>query len=143
MDSVVVRKARIDELDWINCHYAEIEFVPSTEDELIVIAEVNGERAGIGRVVTINEEVGELGGIFVLPNFRGQSVAGNIVDTLISEASYPVLYCIPFAHLELFYRSHGFDSVKECNLVPEAILKKVNWCLDQYEEEVRLLVRFT
>ncbi|WP_425502913.1 GNAT family N-acetyltransferase [Pseudomarimonas arenosa] len=125
----------------MNSCYASVGFAPSAASELIAIAEADGCKAGVGRVVPITSGVGELGGMFVLPEFRGRSVATKLVDFLLSRCQHAQLFCIPFAHLRSFYVSFGFLPVDPGIAVPEPIARKVAWCNDQYPEPVSLLVR--
>jgi GNAT superfamily N-acetyltransferase len=73
-----VRKLLPTELAWANQRYAEIDFVPSRESDLIAVAEHDGIKAGLGRITQVQERVGELGGMIVLPAYRGQSIASHI-----------------------------------------------------------------
>ena len=70
---IEVRAAKKSEMEWINTKYDEVEFVHSIFDkEVIAVAEANGQKAGIGRLVTIDENNFELGGIYVFEEFRGR-----------------------------------------------------------------------
>ncbi|SDF16548.1 hypothetical protein [Cellulophaga baltica] len=69
MKKISIKSAKKDELSWINSKYNEVNFAASTfENEYIVIASVDNEKAGIGRLVRINNGHIELGGIYVFPN---------------------------------------------------------------------------
>jgi GNAT superfamily N-acetyltransferase len=100
-----VRAAKISEIEWINQRYDEVEFVRSVfEKEIIAIAEVDGQKAGIGRLVNVNKGNLELGGMYVFESFRGKGIAGEIIEFLLSHAdSKSIVYCIPFQHLVPFY----------------------------------------
>jgi len=104
-----IRQMQTNELPWVNQQYQEIEFKFSGSDDFIAIAEVSGVRAGIGRVVYLTEQQGELGGMYVLPGFRGHSLASEIVKYLISESGCTQLFCIPFTHLRGLYQKLGFQ----------------------------------
>ncbi|WFO16925.1 hypothetical protein M601_003870 [Cellulophaga baltica 4] len=63
MKKITIKSAKKDELSWINSKYNEVNFVASTfENEYIVIASVDNEKAGIGRLVRIDNGHIELGG---------------------------------------------------------------------------------
>lgn len=98
---IEVRFARKSEIEWINSKYDEVEFVHSIFDkEVIAIAELNDQRIGVGRLVTIDETNLELGGMYVFEDFRGQGVAKKIVEFLLKcSKSKQNIYCIPFQHL--------------------------------------------
>ncbi|MES2152486.1 MAG: GNAT family N-acetyltransferase [Pseudomonadota bacterium] len=139
--TIILNSATDADLVAINERYADIGFVPSHADELIVVATLAGGTAGQGRVVPIDAKSGELGGIYVLPHCQGRGVAKRIVDFLIHHTNLPVLYCLPFAELEGFYRSMGFVSVKQRDQVPLQVLQKHQWCNATYDKPVLLLER--
>jgi GNAT superfamily N-acetyltransferase len=140
---VDVRILHAAELAWANARYAEVEFQPSRPRDCVALASIDGQRAGLGRLVAVDGDCGELGGIFVLPGYRGRGVAHAVVGYLLQRSSYPTLYCLPFAHLERFYRGFGFAPVDAAAPVPSAIADKRAWCARQYVEPVSLLVRTT
>ena len=74
-----IRNAYMEESPWINERYKEIGFVPSNiAHELVAIAEHQGSRAALGRLVPVNADCAELGGIYVLPEFRGLGIGTEI-----------------------------------------------------------------
>lgn len=138
---ITVRPRSESELAWANERYAEIRFVPSSTQDLVAIAEIGGARAALGRLVPVEDSTGELGGIYVLPEFRGRGVAAAIVAWLIGHSPYQQLFCIPFSHLESFYRGFGFEPVPPGAAVPATVAGKVAWCAQHYPDRVSLLVR--
>jgi N-acetylglutamate synthase-like GNAT family acetyltransferase len=138
-----VRQATQADLPWINSQYDEIEFVQSDlANEFVAIAEFQGERAGLGRVVQINNYTAELGGMFVLPEFRNRGVAHRVIRYLLSYAHrFDTVYCLPFEHLSNFYQGHGFSAVSELSNVPKEVLKKHRWCNQKYKHRTLLLYR--
>lgn len=71
-----IRIAKASEIDWINQRYDEVEFVHSVfEKEIIAIAEIGAQQAGIGRLVNVTEHDFELGGMYVFEPFRSKGVA--------------------------------------------------------------------
>lgn len=138
---IALRIATNADLESINERYAEIGFVASHEDELIVLASVDGKVAGQGRVVTIDTYSGELGGIYVFPGNEGLGIARKVVDFLIKNSELSMLYCLPFAELEGFYGSMGFGAVKNHSQVPKPVIKKHQWCNSNYDKPVLLLER--
>src|SRR5688500_19027258 len=100
---MVLRTATADDCDWIDEQYRRAGFIPSDlRRDTIVIAELDGTRAGLGRLVPAGEAY-ELGGMFVLDAFRGRGVARAIVEELIRRAGDAAVYCVPFADLEQLY----------------------------------------
>ncbi len=139
-----IRKADMREIAWINECYDEVGFVHSDyQREFIAIAEVDGERAGIGRLVTVNSGAFELGGIYVFDPYRGKGVAAKIVDFLTENAEVGrAIFCLPFAHLAGFYQQHGFRKCNkdEVDEVPEEVRKKHQWCNSKYPNETLLFI---
>lgn len=137
-----VRPAKKEEMDWINKCYDDVDFVHSDFDnEIIAVSELNGQRAGLGRLVTIDSKHLELGGIYVFDSYRNQGVASAIVNFLLKEhASERTIYCIPFEQLVPFYKNFGFTSCENLKIVPIKILDKFNWCKEKYPQPTSLLV---
>ncbi len=104
---ISLRFAPPADLKVINERYAEIDFVPSHAGELIVLASIDEKIVGQGRVVGIDANSGELGGIYVFPGNEGLGIARKVVDFLIKNSDFSMLYCLPFAELEGFYGSMG------------------------------------
>ena len=141
MNNITTRKAEINEIEWINSQYKNVEFVESNfNNEFIVMAEVDNIKAGIGRLVIIDENNIELGGIYVFEQFRKIGVAENIVDTLCNENPFKekTIWCLPFENLKKFYSDFGFTESDSSN-VPKEVLKKHEWCNKVYDKKVLLL----
>jgi N-acetylglutamate synthase-like GNAT family acetyltransferase len=136
---MTVRMLSKTELSWANELYAQIDFQPSSEHDFIVVAEVEGTRAALGRVVTMSSSCGELGGMYVLPAFRGNALSGTVIEFLINNCGLRTLYCIPFAHLSALYARHGFVTVPEGTEVPEKVKEKFEWCKANYPTPVTLM----
>lgn len=140
MKNLVVRQARGDEIEWINERYDEVDFVHSElPRDFIAIAEVDGVRAGLGRIVPINDSIAELGGMFVRDHFRGRGVAEKIVHFLLqNNRQYSRIFCLPFTHLSAFYSRFGFEPHLNKSSIPELIRKKHDWCNQQYPQPTLL-----
>lgn len=136
---ISLRLATSNDLSGVNKRYEEVDFVPSHEGELIVLASHNDKVSGQGRVAKIDAESGELGGIYVFPGNEGLGIARKVVDFLIKNSELNILYCLPFAELEGFYSSMGFRPVTDMDKVPEAVTKKHQWCNATYDKPVLLL----
>ena len=135
---LVLRSARPEETGWINEQYAAAGFLPSDARDEIVVAELDGVRAGIGRLVAAGEHACELGGMYVLDAFRGAGIARAIVEELKRRAAGRDVYCIPFADLEAFYASTGFRRIA-ADGVPEKIEEKLAWCAREIDRDVILM----
>ena len=145
MSKATVKQAEKNELNWVNAKYSEVDFVKSNyENEYIVIAKVGNENAGLGRLVKIDKNNIELGGIYVFPNFRGLGVAENIVRNLCDRNPFggSVIWCLPFENLLNFYSKFGFQNCKNIK-APEKVASKLNWCNSesQYGKTVLLLCK--
>lgn len=138
-----IRQSIPDELDWINEQYASIRFVTSSKLDFIAIAEINGVKAGLGRIVPIEHDVAELGGMYVLPTYRGHSVAGHIIDFLLKNTHFLTVFCLPFAPLEKFYQRFGFERIDSTVVVSKPIAEKLTWCNNNkdYEHPTLLMAR--
>ncbi|CAM3888154.1 MULTISPECIES: GNAT family N-acetyltransferase [Bacillus cereus group] len=138
-----IQLATSNDLEWINNQYKSIGFVPSDlKRDIVAIITYDNSYAGVGRLVQIDKDTIEMGGIFILPQFRGLQLAGELVSFLVETAKklqVQHVYCLPFAELEEFYKKYSYtevDTTKEA--VHPIILKKYNWCLDHYDKHVLL-----
>jgi len=132
-----IRTAGDKDAQWINERYAEVQFQPSDlAKETVVIAEIDGDPAGLGRLVDVDEHSCELGGMLVFERFRGRGAARAIIDALLKHARGRMVYCIPFAHLESMYAEAGFTRTDDA---PGAVLEKYEWCQRTYDQPVILM----
>lgn len=142
----LIRKADNSEINWINSKYQEVDFKPSNFDnEYIVIAEYDNKKAGLGRLVKIDDENLELGGIYVFKDFRKLGIADKIVSALCHQHQLPqkTIWCLPFEHLQEFYEKFGFIPAEKSTIsIPKDIAKKHQWCNTNYDKNVLLLVKF-
>ncbi|MDZ5471532.1 GNAT family N-acetyltransferase [Bacillus sp. 31A1R] len=138
-----IRLASASDLEWINEQYKKADFLLSDlQNEYVVIATIDNERAGVGRLVKINEDTAEMGGIYTLEEFRGKKVADSIVKHLVEQAQqikYFNIYCIPFKPLKNFYAKHGFSEITQFEHIHPDILNKLNFCKKEYETDVLLM----
>ena len=139
---IKVRRALRTELEWINHCYDAVQFVHSHWDnEIIAVAEFEGQRAGLGRLVSVDERHLELGGIYVFESYRNKGIAGKLVEYLMERVvDGRKVYCIPFEPLVSFYRRYGFSSCTHLADVPESVLKKYQCCQEKYPVKTQLLV---
>ncbi len=137
--SIFVRAVKSNELDWANQQYHSIDFVPTDSCDRQFIAEIESQRVGLGRLVHITDQIWELGGIYVLPEWRGRSVAREIVKYLLQQAGNVHLYCLPFTNLGRFYQEMGFVNCFNSSRIPEKIKQKYQWCQKTYSQGVLLL----
>ncbi len=141
---IQVRLAKKSEIGWINQRYDEVQFVHSNFDkETLAVAEWNEQKAGLGRLVTIDDNILELGGMYVFEEFRNKGVAREIVNFLL-QCALPsqTIFCIPFEHLTPFYKQFGFDPCANTEMVPRELFEKFRWCKETYNQATTLLVKF-
>jgi N-acetylglutamate synthase-like GNAT family acetyltransferase len=138
---IKIRLAQASDINWVNEKYKDINFAPSDiSKELIAIAEIKGEKVGLGRLVNIDIKHAELGGMYVFDDFRNQGIARAIVDFLLSQGNkYKIIYCLPFEHLQTFYESFGFIVCSSTKFIPIPIKDKYKWCNQTYSHKVLLL----
>lgn len=139
--SLHIRKLEQAELTWANERYAEVDFLPSTTADLVAVVLMDGEPAALGRVTDLGSEVGELGGMYVFPRFRGLGIARQLIEYLVAECCIGTLFCLPFEPLQDLYASTGFSLHSGGGNVPERILRKLAWCNSHYPERVLLMFR--
>jgi GNAT superfamily N-acetyltransferase len=139
VSTIKVRQAPRRDLPWVNERYGEVEFIPSDESDYIAIAELDGKPAGIGRIVNIDDNKGELGGMYVFEGYRGSGVSRAVIEHLLRNSHHAILYCLPFENLEKLYASFGFKRVKDLSKVPGKVLEKYRWCNEFYAKPVLLL----
>lgn len=136
-----LRRATPADESWINAAYDDVHFLRSdfTRD-LTVVAEIDGERAGIGRLVPLSGDAYELGGILVFEQFRGRGLALAIVDELLRHANGRTVYCVPFSDLEPIYAKAGFVLCEDDGALPEKLHEKLDWCRREIARPVSLMV---
>jgi N-acetylglutamate synthase-like GNAT family acetyltransferase len=143
MMNIVIKRATLADLEWINQQYASVSFKPSTlKNEEVVLAEVDTLQVGLGRIQKVQEDVAEMGGIYVLPEYRRKGIAKRIVTELVDIGKqYSTVYCLPFAHLRGFYSKFGLKELSDYHQVPHKVLEKYYWANETYSENVLLLSR--
>lgn len=137
-----IRTAEESEMGWINNCYDQVEFVHSDfKNEVIAIAEFDQNKAGLGRLVRVDENNLELGGMYVFESFRGKGIAKELVKFLLANAEpLQTVYCIPFEHLLPLYKQCGFINCSNFDSVPQTILDKYRWCQEKYSDPTSLLI---
>jgi GNAT superfamily N-acetyltransferase len=137
------RIGRLDPADlaWANERYAEIDFLPSPATDFIAVAHFGGTAAALGRITQVTATAGELGGVYVFPEFRGLGIATRLVNYLVQQSGLETLFCMPFERLRGLYMSAGFAHQPIDATVPEKVLGKHAWCNSHYSERVLLLSR--
>lgn len=139
-----LRDATPDDAPWIAARYAEVAFAPTDlARDRVVVAERDGARVGLGRLVRLEPGHVELGGIVVVEGARKGGVARAIVMRLLDMARGETVWCIPWTRLAGFYVSCGLPRVPDDELarVPAGVQHKLDFCARTYDEPVTLLRR--
>jgi GNAT superfamily N-acetyltransferase len=138
--AVAIRDLRDDERDWANALYRAIRFATTPPEAVALVAEIDGARVGLGRLVPLAPDVLELGGIWTDEALRGRGIARAMVHALLARREHSGrLWCIPFAHLSAFYQSCGF--AVSAPPWPPAVAAKVADCVAHALPEVVVLAR--
>jgi GNAT superfamily N-acetyltransferase len=128
-EDVRIRDARSDERAWASDRYREIGFMPTAAADVQLVADIAGERVGLGRLVRLGADAVELSGIWTADAARGRGVARAMVTALLDRArDEREVWCVPFADLVSFYTSFGFI---EAHPWPAAVAAKVAACIAQ------------
>jgi len=124
------------ELAWANQVYASLRFVPSTSADRLLLARVDNQLVGMGRIVQLDEQNVEIGGIYVKESHRNKGVARRMVQRLAQETRQEPAACwiLGFRHLMSFYQSMGFDIVAKSQSWPCCVCKKVGVCGNTFSE---------
>ncbi len=135
-----LRRATPEDAAWVNAAYDGVRFQHSDlSREIVIVAELDGARAGVGRLVPAGEDAYELGGMLVFDDFRGRGVARALIGELLRHAGDRRVYCIPFADLEPVYAKEGFVRIAPDAPLPEHVAKKLQWCEREMTRPVILM----
>jgi GNAT superfamily N-acetyltransferase len=136
-----LRQAVAADEGWINAAYGRVHFqLSDLSRDLLIVAELDGERAGIGRLVPLGDGACELGGMLVFEQFRGRGVAAAVVAELLRHAGGRTVYCVPFTDLEPVYAKAGFVRCGEEGDLPTKLHEKLEWCRREIGRPVSLMV---
>lgn len=143
LDPIAIRDLRDSERAWADAQYRAIQFATTPPESVALVAELAGQRVGLGRLVAHGPGVLELGGIWTDEAARGRGVARAMVAALLDRRDRightGRLWCIPFAHLATFYQSFGFAVSPPP--WPPPIAAKVADCIAHALPEVVVLAR--
>lgn len=80
-------------------------------DDKVLIAMRNGSLVGAVRLCSEEQDV-VLRGLHVVPDMQRQGIGLALLQACVSRINGVVCYCIPWAYLEQFYASGGFERCK-------------------------------
>jgi predicted N-acetyltransferase YhbS len=134
-----IRPAEPGDHSFIETTYAAIRFPAATSDDVILVAELDGERVGLGRLVPCAEDTVELGGIWVDGRHRRHGIAASLVQDLLERAGSRRVFCVPFTPLVDYYKRFGFVDAPRDASVPPPVRAKLDVCLVTFPQGVSLL----
>lgn len=126
------RELAASELELANAIYAQLGFAPSDpgrERTFAGLATTSPRPVALGRICEHEDGALELGGFWVHPELRGKGVARRAVAHVISKLPRGrEAWCVPFVHLEAFYRSFGMRPPHPGETPPGSLLAKLRRC---------------
>lgn len=141
---VTLRKAVQADMEWVNEQYKSIDYPLShLDNEIIAIAEKNGKRIGLGRLVKFDQDHGELGGLYVLKEHRKQGICRKLIEFLVPfMKKYKQVYLMTYQpELVSFYEKFGFTKIEDESRVLPSYREKQLDCESRYKKKVYLYVR--
>ena len=93
-------------------------------NDIVLAATLDGSLVGVVRLSSEHEEV-VLRGMQVVPELQRQGIGSALLEACLSRVVGVVCYCIPWAYLEEFYTSRGFERCKSTD-APGFLLKRLS-----------------
>ncbi len=119
----IIRKA--EESDFTNLSLAikEMQLDDTSMDyHQFIIAELNGEFAGFGRIKEYNDAK-ELCSLGVLPKYRGKGISRLLIKELKTKAVIKPLHVVTI--IPTLFKKFGFEEIIK---YPTSLLPKINYC---------------
>lgn len=119
----IIRKA--EESDFTNLSLAikEMQLDDTSMDyHQFIIAELNGEFAGFGRIKEYNDAK-ELCSLGVLPEYRGKGISRLLIKELKTKAIVKPLHVVTI--IPALFKKFGFEEIIK---YPKSLLPKINYC---------------
>jgi N-acetylglutamate synthase-like GNAT family acetyltransferase len=120
---IKLRKAAEDDLKNIKTAILEMQLDDTLIDyHQFIIAELNGEFAGFGRIKEYNDAK-ELCSLGVLPKFRGKEISRLLIKELKTKAVIKPLHVVTI--IPALFKKFGFEEILK---YPTSLLPKINYC---------------
>jgi N-acetylglutamate synthase-like GNAT family acetyltransferase len=119
----IIRKA--EESDFTNLSLAikEMQLDDTSMDyHQFIIAELNGEFAGFGRIKEYNDAK-ELCSLGVFPKYRGKGISRLLIKELKTKAVIKPLHVVTI--IPALFKKFGFEEIIK---YPTSLLPKINYC---------------
>ena len=110
LTDITYEVAKTKDFSAINKLYDKVGFVHSHPNkDIVIIGKNNDEIIALGRIVRIDADNAELGGMYVKDKWRGYGIANLVVSRLLEiSKDYQFIFCLPFQRLLNFYMKFGF-----------------------------------
>ena len=93
-------------------------------DDKVLMAIRNGSLVGVVRLCTEDQDI-VLRGMQVVSDLQRKGIGLALLQACVSRVSSAVCYCIPWAYLEEFYASGGFERCQSAD-VPEVLSERLS-----------------
>lgn len=103
---------RATKADWerIESFYRQRNYNGIKPQDTIFIVQVNNRLVGAVRIC-LEENVLVLRGMQIFPAFQRQGIGTKLLQMCDRYLNRQTCYCLPFSHLEQFYKQIGFEKV--------------------------------
>lgn len=139
LDSFALRLLEIEELGWANQYYRSAGLQQSNDDTLVYVLESEGKPIGLGRIIPVNSQCGELSAVHLFNEYRGLGLAPILMQMMLDVSPYKWLFSIAYTEHTHLYMNAGFQLVTNYSSAPEPVIKKYQWCLDNLPHPVQML----
>lgn len=122
-NEIKLRQASFEDLKSIQDAIKEMQLDDTNMDyHQFVIAEMNGEFAGFGRIKEYNDAK-ELCSLGVLPKYRGKGISRLLIKELKTKAVVKPLHVVTI--IPTLFKKFGFEEIIK---YPNSLLPKINYC---------------
>lgn len=120
---IALRQALITDLKSIEDAIKQMQLDDTLIDyHQFIVAEVNGEFAGFGRIKEYNDAK-ELCSLGVLPKYRGKGISRLLIKELKTKAVIKPLHVVTI--IPALFKKFGFEEIIK---YPTSLLPKINYC---------------
>lgn len=128
---MAIGRAGASELDEINAFYRLVGYPDQASPaDTLWVARDSGEMIAAVRICPQPEGYLLLRGLYVTEDLQRQGIGSQLGRAALSDAAGRVCYCIPFTHLETFYRRLSFTRIRSDH-APEKVALRSQRYLDE------------
>ncbi len=122
-NEIKLRQASLEDLKSIEDAIKEMQLDDTLIDyHQFIVAELNGEFAGFGRIKEYNEAK-ELCSLGVLPKYRGKGISRLLIKELKTKAVIKPLHVVTV--IPTLFKKFGFEEIIK---YPSSLIPKINYC---------------